>query len=95
MKSHWYYCPIFSECCHQEIDKVLHDNELVTYEVRSQMPYMQVCMKEKKTFCSIVASKPFSFWQKGVGNNNNVENIIFVIQLMNYWVVNFDLSFVV
>lgn len=36
-----------SERCHQEIDKVLQDNEMVTYDARNQMPYMQVCMKNK------------------------------------------------
>uniref|UniRef100_H3CMS3 Cytochrome P450, family 2, subfamily X, polypeptide 9 n=1 Tax=Tetraodon nigroviridis TaxID=99883 RepID=H3CMS3_TETNG len=33
--------PHVQERCHQEIVKVLDDNELVTYEARSQMPYMQ------------------------------------------------------
>lgn len=36
-----------SERCHQEIDKVLQDNETVTYDARNQMPYMQVCMKNQ------------------------------------------------
>lgn len=36
-----------SERCHQEIDKVLQDDETVTYEARNQMPYMQVCMSNK------------------------------------------------
>lgn len=76
MKSHWYYCPIFSECCHQEIDKVLHDNELVTYEVRSQMPYMQVCMKEKKKrFAPLLPQSLLAFGKK-------VSEIIIMLKIL-------------
>lgn len=39
-----------SERCHQEIDKVLQDDEVVTYDARNQMPYMQVCV-EKQVSC--------------------------------------------
>lgn len=35
----------FSERCYQEIEKVLQDDELVTYDARNHMPYVQVCLK--------------------------------------------------
>uniref|UniRef100_H3CMS2 Cytochrome P450, family 2, subfamily X, polypeptide 9 n=1 Tax=Tetraodon nigroviridis TaxID=99883 RepID=H3CMS2_TETNG len=51
--------PHVQERCHQEIVKVLDDNELVTYEARSQMPYMQAVIHEVQRVANTVPLSVF------------------------------------
>ncbi|XP_056908352.1 cytochrome P450 2F2-like [Takifugu flavidus] len=51
--------PHIQERCHQEIDKVLQDNETVTYDARNQMPYMQAVIHEVQRVANTVPLSVF------------------------------------